>query len=287
MTLPRHAQRDPEPAPGDERKLPKTRGRRVIHGDLSQLMAHPLGEAGVWVVLLAAAFVDIATFHQVLLLVMTNATTGTVWGVAIGFVAVALALAHYVGGRFKLSLAPGSATSITLGARSIALICFGIWSALGLISFLIRLLVNDGGQGGGTTFVVDGQPVDVGGGDEFVTRLLSALMFLALYVATGALSALAGWTRQTAARRWGRVRRREGWAERRYAVARADLVYAEQLLDAIEQERARRDTDLDSAMARCDAAASGLKQEIRLKLAKTSGDRAGNHRPERPGTDGK
>jgi len=258
----------------------------VIHGDLSQLIAHPLGEAGLWVVLLAAAFVDIATFHQVLLLVMTNATTGTVWGVAIGFVAVALALAHYVGGRAKLSLTPSSATTSTLGAGPIAWICFGIWSAMGLISFLVRLLIDDGGQGGGTTFVVDGEVVDVGAGDQALTRLLSALMFLVLYLATSALSALAGYTRQTAARRWGSVKRRRRRAERRHATAQADLMYAQQLLDAIEQERKRRDADLTSAMQRCNAAASGLKQEVRLKLERSpSGRRATDPSLEQPGTD--
>lgn len=253
---------------GGERVLPKAPGRRVLHGDLTELVAHPWGEAGLWVVLLAAAFVDVATFHQVLLLVMTNATTGLVWGVVIGFVAVALALAHHFGGRVKLSLNPGVATTSTLGAGPIAWTCFGIWSALGLIAFLVRLLFDDPGQGGGSTFVVDGQVVDVGAGDELLTRALSALLFLALYVATGALSALAGYTRQTAARRWGRVKRRRHRAERRHAVAKADLVYAQQLLAAIEEERKRRDADLASALQRCEAATSGLKQEVRLKLGR-------------------
>ena len=60
-------------------------------------------------------------------------------------------------------------------------------------------------------------------------------MFLVLFAATGALSALAGYGRQTAARRWG------AWAA---GVGRngphhrpADLEYAEQLLRAIEEER--------------------------------------------------
>ena len=269
MTQPRHAR--PEPAPGDERTLPKASGRRVIHGDLSQLIAHPLGEAGLWAVLIAAAFVDVATFHQVLLLVMRNATTGMVWIVVVGFVAVALALAHYVGGRAKLSLTPGSATSTTLGAGTIAWICFGIWSALGLIAFGVRLFIDDGGQGGSSTFVVNGEEVNVGGGDQLLTRVLSALLFLALYLATGALSGVAGYTRQTAARRWGRVEKRRRRAENRYATAAADLVYAQQLLEAIQEERRRRDSDLDSAMQRCDAAASGLKQEVRLKLGRQPG----------------
>lgn len=284
MTQPRHAAK-PEPDPGDDLKLPRKSGRRVIHGDLSQLIAHPLSEAGLWLVLLAAAFVDVATFHQVLLLVMTNATTGIVWGVVIGFVAVALALAHYVGGRARLSLTPSRATVSTLGAGLIAWICFGIWSTLGLIAFLVRLLIDDASQGGGSTFVIDGQAVDVGAADHAKTRILSALLFLVLYLATGALSALTGYTRQIAARRWGRVDRRRRRAARRAASAHSDLVLAEQLLDAIAAEKQRRTAYRASALQRCDATAAGLKHEVRLKLGATPRDRAAEALPERPRTD--
>ena len=219
MTQPRHAKFDPEPDPGDERTLPKKRGRRIIHGDLSELIAHPLATTGVWLVLLAAAFVDIATFQQVLLLVMTNATPGTAAGVSVGFVAVSLALAHYVGGRAKLHLTPSSATTSTIAAEQIAKICFGIWFSLGFVSFLVRLLINDAGQGGGSTIVVDGEDV-ASERDLLLTRVLSALMFLMLYLPTGALSALVGYTRHTAARRSGRIEKRlRRRAETRYSIA--------------------------------------------------------------------
>ena len=236
------------------------------------MFKHPLAEVVVWVVLLAAAFVDIATFHQVLLLVMTNATTGTVWGVAIGFVAVALALAHYVGGRAKLSLTPGTATTTTIGAGFIAWICFGIWSALGLISCLIRFLINDGG--GRRHHVCRRRP----GGRRRRRRRVRHEDVERPHV-PGAVRS------DRRALRPGRLdppdrgpplgpRRRDAGvvAEHRHATAQADSAYAQQLLGAIEQERNRRDTDLTSAMRWCDAAASGLKQEIRLKLRRPRTD---------------
>src|SRR5262249_26828705 len=83
--------------PGPTRLLPLVPpGLRVIHGNLSQVLGRSWGQALAWVVLLAAAGVDIATFYQVLVLVM-NVPAPVVWGAVVGFTAVALALAHQAG----------------------------------------------------------------------------------------------------------------------------------------------------------------------------------------------
>lgn len=298
MTAPRHAKFEPEPEPGDERTLPKRSGLRVIYGDLSELIAHPLGTAGIWLVLVAAALVDTATFQQVLLLVMTSLSRGEAILFSLGFVAVSLALAHYVGGHAKLSLTPSAARTSTIAAGPIAKICFGIWCMLGLTSFLVRLL-KDVGQGGGSRIVLNGEAI--GGGDQLTSRVLSALLFLTLFAATGALSALVGYTRHTAARRSGRIKRLRRRAERRHGVVRSDLEYARQLLDTIASRRALLDDDLKSALRLCDADATGLKHEVRLRLGPppeaTTDDHQRPHQPpqqrvrptpyqrERPGTD--
>src|SRR5262245_29475324 len=104
------------PTPPPPRQGPSG-GRGTVHGDLSP-MAAPSRMSGLlyYGVLLVAAGIDIATFYQVLALVMRNVPDEIVWLGVVGFTVTALALAHTIGVRVrdridrgKRSLSSGSA----------------------------------------------------------------------------------------------------------------------------------------------------------------------------------
>src|SRR4029453_1646695 len=71
----------------------------TLHGDLSQMTQRPLNGTLYLGVLVVAAGIDIATFYQVLALVMKNVPDEVVWLGVVGFTATALALAHTIGVR--------------------------------------------------------------------------------------------------------------------------------------------------------------------------------------------
>src|SRR6476619_4059373 len=83
-------------------------GRGTVHGDLSQ-MAAPTRMSGLlyYAVLLVAAGIDIATFYQVLALVMRNVPDEVVWLGVVGFTVTALSLAHTIGVRVRERAAAG------------------------------------------------------------------------------------------------------------------------------------------------------------------------------------
>lgn len=226
MTQPR-VPRPPEPVdPGGPGRRPLLLpGRRIILGDPSQVLGRSWGQLVAWLVLVAGAGVDVATFYQVLILVM-NAPEEVVWGAVIGFTAIALALAHRVG-----TLAGDAANPRNMvGAKVTAWVCFAIWLTLGITGFLVRLLIQGADAGGGSMFMVDGQPVDVR--SETTSQYLSALLFLVLYLATGMVSGLAGYIRPNpAARLWKRALRKRTRASRRYADSQSRLATARKLAE--------------------------------------------------------
>ncbi len=258
----------PEPRPEsspDRKLLPLPAGARVILGNPSDVLGKSWAQMLAWLVLLAAAGVDVATFYQVLILVM-NAPDEVVWGAVVGFVAVALTLAHFVGTRCREARSPGGYAGATISAW----LCFAIWSALGCTAFVVRWFVQPADVSGGSdssTFIVDDQssPVDLSG--QTTSQHLSALLFLVLYAATGMVAAMTGFTKTNpAARRWGPARRQRTKAARRYAAVQFQLTTALQMKDAVGRERKRRENELADARATCDEAATRVRQEARLML---------------------
>ena len=263
MTQPR-VPREPEPPDPDGRRRPSLlrSGQRVILGDLTQMMGPSWGHRAAWVVLLAAAGVDVATFYQVLVLVM-NAPEPVVWGAVIGFTLVALALAHRAGTQAREAVNPRN----VVGAKVTALMCIGIWLLLGITAFIVRYVIQAADDGNTSTFIVDGQAQNVGGDSEATAQHLSALLFLVLYLATGMVSSLAGWLRPNpAARMWKRAERKRTKAARRYARSEERLAYARRLSGAISEERQRLVSDWEEAQQQCDHAAVRLRDEAWLMI---------------------
>jgi hypothetical protein len=228
-------------------------------------MAGPARMSGLlyYAVLTVAAGIDIATFYQVLALVMRNVPDEVVWLGVVGFTVTALALAHTMGVRARERVDEGKQV---LGSSSIWLL-FSIWLFVGLTAFVVRLTAAPPAVTGGTTIIEEGQPV-VSSSAPAEDPLLAALLFLALYCATGTLASVAGYLRHnSAAKRYALTLRNRSDVARVAAASAADLALARQTLAALEEERRRREEGWVKAQEEWQAIARRLKQEARLRLA--------------------
>ena len=238
------------------------RDGRVIHGDLSQIAGQPWTHALLYLVVAAAAGVDIVTFHQVLLLAM-NETEWMLWLAVVGFTVVALALGHYTGAQAKHATNPRNVA----GARATAWICFAVWLLLGATAFVFRFVVAEPVDTGASVFQVDGVEQSAAGSDGTETQYMSALLFLSLYIGTGTISGLAGFIRHSAdAKQYNRAVNRRTQIARRHARSKSVLASANQLDTAINRVRDRREDQWTNVEAQCTDAARRLKQEARLYL---------------------
>lgn len=153
-------------------------GHRFGYRDTGQVSGRPVTELGYLVVLLLAAGADLAAFHQVVSLVMPEEDDWLVYLLVGGVTACALVLAHFSGRLARDWLAWTGSVSW----RHVA--WFAIpWAVLGVFAFLIRLIVADSQSG----FAVDGSTF--GGGSSGWNQLSAALLFLALYGASGIVTA--------------------------------------------------------------------------------------------------
>ena len=219
-------------------------------------------------VLAVAAGIDIATFYQVLALVMRNVPDEVVWLGVVGFTVTALSLAHTIGVRMR-ERADSGARAIGSGS---AWLVFVIWLFVGLTAFVVRLVAAEPSTTAGTQIVEEGEQlaVPIVGSDN---PLLAALLFLALYLATGTVAGVAGYLRHnTAARQYAvTLRSRESQA-RQAASSLADLTLAQQTKVALNEERRRRAEGWEKAQEEWQAIARRLKQEARLRLAAAAQD---------------
>ncbi len=239
-------------------------GRGTVHGDLSQ-MAQPQRLNGLlyYGVLLVAAGIDIATFYQVLALVMKNVPDEVVWLGVVGFTVTALSLAHTMGVRVRDRIDEGGRAFSSASAW----LLFVIWLFVGVTAFIVRFVAAEPSTTGGTSIVVDGEQISapVVNSDN---PLLAALLFLALYLATGTVAAIAGYLRHnTAAKQYAVTLRTRASAAKVAASSAADLALARQTKVALEEERRRRAEGWVKAQEEWQAIARRLKQEARLRLA--------------------
>ena len=246
---------------------PQPRG--TVHGDLSQMAARPMNGILYFGVLAVAAGIDIATFYQVLALVMKNVPDEVVWLGVVGFTVTALSLAHTMGVRMR-ERADSGERAISSGS---AWLVFVIWLFVGVTAFIVRLVAAQPTAAGGTTTIVEeGEQVTapVSNSDN---PLLAALLFLALYLATGTVAAIAGYLRHnTAAKQYAITLRSRAAAAKQAASSVADLTLAQQTKVALDEERRRRAEGWEKAQEEWHAIARRLKQEARLRLAAAAQD---------------
>jgi hypothetical protein len=239
----------------------------TLHGDLSQMTQRPFNGALYLGVLLVAAGIDIATFYQVLALVMKNVPDQVVWLGVVGFTATALALAHTIGVRIRERKDTGDHA---LGAS--VWLCAIVWLFVGITAFVVRMVGTVPSASGGTTIIEDGRAVApaITGADS---PMLAALLFLALYTATGTLAGVAGYLRHnTAAKAYRTSLRTRTVASKQAAQTVADVTLARQTKVALDEERQRREEAWVKTQEEWAAIARRLKQEARLRLAAAAQD---------------
>ncbi|HEX4701026.1 MAG TPA: hypothetical protein VH352_02765 [Pseudonocardiaceae bacterium] len=237
---------------------------KVIHGDLAQIVGRPWTQAFFWLVVLTAGGVDIATFYQVLVLVL-DAPESLVWIAVVGFVAVGLTLAHYTGLQIRQAVSPRHVT----GSVMLAWVFGGVWLLLGVVAFAVRYVITQPLGSNTSTFVVDGATQTPASSLDTTPQHATALLFLVFYIATGTVTALAGgyFRQDPNARQFGRAVERRTTAVRRHARSLKRYGRVIEVAQTLADARARRETAWTTALAQCEAAAQLLKRETRLRIA--------------------
>jgi hypothetical protein len=210
-----------------------------------------------------AAVADFVAFYQVLQLVLRNLPDQWLIVLVIGFTAIALTLAHFLGILLRDRRA---------GARwhhpAMLPGCAVLWVALGLMAFWVRWKVSGGSAGlptaDGTLAVPQG---------NFQGTLPGAAMFAAFYFATGAAAIVGSYLVHNPLRRsFAQARRLHESAIRQQAAGARELADAEAQREAIDhQERAAAEVR-DSTLEELRKLAGELKKLARLQLTKKIAD---------------
>jgi hypothetical protein len=237
--------------------------KAVIHGDLPQIVGRPWTRAIFWFVVLAAGGIDIATFYQVLVLVL-DAPQAVVWVAVVGFVAVGLTLAHYAGLQIREAMSPRNVT----GSTTLAWVFGGVWLLLGVVAFVVRFGIAQTMGSDTSSFSVDGVAQTTGSAIDATSQHATALLFLVFYIATGTVTALAGgYFRQNPnARQFGRAVEQRSSAVRRHASNAKRFGTVLQVAQALSDARTRQDEAWAVVQQQCESAANRLKQETRLRI---------------------
>jgi hypothetical protein len=233
----------------------------VIRGDASLIVGLPRTTGLQYLVLLAAAVVDVVAFNQVLTQAVDE-YEWVLWGFVGGFTVVCLALAHAAGKQWKDAAVQRHAPN----ARSIAGMCAGVWLALGLVAFIIRWFYVAPATLGTTVEGEDGTQAQVTGGAS-QSGHLSALLFLVLYLGTGVLSGAAAYKlHNPAAQQWARAVAKRTKAAARLAELEAGLKAAEKLTQQVDDMRVRADKDIALFLALPDSLAAKVVADAELKM---------------------
>jgi hypothetical protein len=215
-------------------------------------------------VLAVAAGIDIATFYQVLALVMKNVPDEVVWLGTVGFTVTALSLAQTMGVRARDRIDEGGRA---LGSASVWLL-FVIWLFVGGTAFIVRLTAAPPSASGGTTIVEDGQQIIAP-----LTRADNPMLAHLCHTSPPPVAAIAGYLRHnTAAKQYAVTLRTRASAAKLAAASAGDLALAQQTKVALEEERRRRAEGWQKAQEEWHAIARRLKQEARLRLASAAQD---------------
>jgi len=231
----------------------------VITRSLGDILGTGWARLGLWLVALAAAVVDVGTFYQVLVTVL-DAPERVVWVVVFGFAAVALTLAHWAGWQTRLfrnlRAEPRS--------RTAAVACWVVWLTLGVVAFVIRYRLAQANSSDTSTFDTNGSlPSTSTDGVDQTTEHYAALFFFVLYIATGAIAAVAGYFRpEPAAHQVRRAQRQRKRLIRQHARTMERLTRVEEALSAIDDTRKRREAAWADTAARCDAVSGFLKKKL-------------------------
>lgn len=235
----------------------------VIQGDPAAIVGRPWTQAIFWVVVLAASAVDIATFYQVLVVVL-NAPDWLVWSVVVGFVAVVLTLAHQAGVNIRRAVHPRH----IVAARTLAWVFGGVWLFLGLVAFTVRFFISQPLSSDASTFTGDAASQSFDNAD-LTSQHVTAFLFLAFYLATGVITGLVGGYARPdpSAKQYGMAMDQWSTAMKRHANTKRRFGRVIKLGEQVDEAEARSKEAFATAQQEAQALADRLKHEIRLRLA--------------------
>ncbi|MGV9364468.1 hypothetical protein [Amycolatopsis sp. NPDC003731] len=234
--------------------------RRVIRGDASLIVGLPPTTGLQYLVLLAAAVVDVVAFNQVLTQALDE-YEWALWGFVGGFTVVCLALSHTAGKSWKEASVQRHAPN----AGVIAVLCTVVWLALGLAAFAFRWFYAV--PAGGTTAEYDDPTAAPAADTTLQANFLPAILFLVLYLGTGLLSGAGAYkVHNPAARQWARAVAKRSRAAARMAALEAGLVAAEELTRQVEGMKARAVDDKDLYLALPGSSMAKVVADAELKL---------------------
>jgi hypothetical protein len=235
------------------------------HSDPTLLSAGRSGADLFYLVAIAIAGVaDFIAFYQVLQLVLRNLPNQWLILLVIGFTAIALTLAHFIG-VFLRDRKAGARWQHSWMLPGCAL----LWVALGFMAFWVRWKVS--GASTAPSLPTAGA-ITVPQGN-FQSTLPGASMFAAFYFATGAAAITGSYLSHNPLRRsFRRTVRGHEAAIRQQAAGARDVAAAEAERDAIDHQKDAAAEILDSTIDELRKLAGELKRLARLQLAKKIGD---------------
>ncbi|WP_042406285.1 hypothetical protein [Streptacidiphilus carbonis] len=224
------------------------------------------GSPRIWpyvMILVVTAGADVAAFYQVVALIMP-VSPWLVYLLVVGLTGTALSLAHFAGIAMRTAEERARPTHSARHAG----VLIAIWMLLGAAAFIIRLLGSgaDAGSGSSTGFRTGGSASDSTGTPH--QALLTAGLFLALYLGTGAIACLSSHRAHNpvalAHRRARQAQQVAAQAARHTgsALVRAELEHQQQL-----DERERDERRWQHARAERLAWAEELKRYARVLMA--------------------
>lgn len=218
------------------------------------------------VAVLLAGLADFTAFYQVMERVLRNLENQWLLVLVLGFTAMALLLAHYLGVFLRDRQA---------GTRShhpvLFPACAVLWTALGLMAFWIRWRVS-GGSSSANNLPTNGSTV-VPQQNNFQNTLPGAAMFAAFYYATGFAAITGSYLNHNPLHRdFRRAVRGHESAIKKQAAGRRELAAAEAEHDAFEhREQAAREV-CESTIDELNELADELKELARTQLIKRVND---------------
>jgi hypothetical protein len=222
--------------------LPNWGGRD--YGDPTLIAGRPRSSYMYLIVLLFAAGADIGAFFQIIELVLAQDPLYLVYIVVFGFTATALSLAHRAG-----ALSRDRVAGAAWVGKIMPLLCGITWLLLGIAAFYVRITLLATSITGPLSFSLDSPSVKSG---SYADQ--SAIVFLALYLATG----LVTWM--------GAYLSRNPLAES-YKMASRAFVKARLQVDSSSVKADSAEAVLDFMRTELAAAEKTLEYEIKSRLA--------------------
>jgi hypothetical protein len=218
----------------------------------TEITRRPIGELIYVIALAVTVGADVTVFDQVVSIAMPQLTSSLIWITVAGFTAMSLALAHFAGRTFRdVAAGHGSASRRTLWF----LVC--PWALLGLTAFGVRLLVADTSSSATTVGASSTTPQDA-----------SAVMFLALYVASGAVAGFGEYlTRNPLREKYRGALRTYRKSVRRLAKSQPKYEHAVNVLQLHIRSRQREEANYNAARSLHLANADELKRYAAVLIA--------------------